>query len=282
MTCLVKVRFISNDIKNNGGSHILNDFSIINREELEKLKQVMPKNVSVELDSDGDIHEYMDRNREFTTEFVEYLYSLRFMPDNVFQEIMRIGDPKDKNGASLSFSFAKTGHIFSVEQLIKLRNPTGYENEETVAHWMANRGHVFTVDELLQLGNPPDLQGQTVAHWMVERNNFFNADEIIRLGNPYDSLGETLAHYVAYHGGKFTIEEILKMKNPSDNFGHTVAHILVETDPHYFTIDELLQLGDPINDKGESISSMMTSRGHYFTDEDYKKLNGIKRQGNTA
>ena len=118
-----------------------------------------------------------------------------------FQEILQLNNPSDRFSATLAHWLTFTGQKFTLEELLRLGNPSieydegdfydyGYDfsveitiaqisqeedyskrryilhNGATIAHIMAREGHRFTDEEIARLGNPKDKMGLTIKDWM--------------------------------------------------------------------------------------------------------------------
>ncbi len=87
---------------------------------------------------------------------------------------------------TVAFQMASTGCFFSIENLVRYKNPACRGNW-TVAHEMAKQGYVFSVEDLELLGNPADNRNLTIQDVMALQNNLSsveNKQTFIENGEP--------------------------------------------------------------------------------------------------
>lgn len=202
MTCLVRVEISRKNTK------ILGSSLVLTIKELDKLLSQIDGNETFNIDiindSTDELHKYLDKNKDFIYENVKYLHETN--RQNIFDEILKCGNPSDNNGLSLAHGIVKIGYEFTIEQLFQLGNIAD-DNGETIAHIMANKGYAFTLNEILRLGNPVDNYGYTLSHWMASKGHRFTVGEILELKNPISNNGETIAFCMIMNRYEFTADE---------------------------------------------------------------------------
>lgn len=282
MACLVKVTLKT--LEKDGGSRILSSFAVP-MHQYKEIKNSLPETSKnfVDLDFNDNLHRIYNHHAMIQPDYLNDFLK----KENLFDEIVKAGNPSEKSGWTLAHYMAVSGKIFTVDEIIDLGNPIT-TNGQTIAHLMAKSGHVFSLDEILKLGNAADINGQTIAHFVASPMNnksknpdVFTFDEIIQLGNPKNNLNETVAHLMADNGHIFSIDELIQLGNPSrfvmeDFFDGTIAHAMADNG-YIFSFDELMKLRTLPSFRPEEVQtlwiSMKRKKKHYSSEE--LKLLGI-------
>lgn len=239
MSCLVRVKYIQDDMIKNGGSIICSPSVILMRKEFDKIKDDVVRSNSLDVDETENIHKYMTKTMKFSERFIDKL--LKTTRDEILNEILSLGNPSDRQGNTLAHSIVLHGHLFTFEEIICLKNVSNKFNT-TLAHLTAKLGYVFTSEQIMKLNNPQGDYGRTIAHNMVIYNNHrFTVDDLVKMNNMPDKYGLTIAHYMARYGHIFTVDEILKLENPSANNKETIADNM-EFNGYQFTKEDKIKL----------------------------------------
>ena len=195
-------------------------------------------------------------------------------------ELLQIEDRSwNIHGASIAHNMAEKGHFLSFDDLMRLGNPKDIY-KVSVAHVMVQKGHNFTVEQILMLGDDRDIQGLSTSLLMVKNGHQFSFEEIMLLKNPKDKQGATLAHWMARYGHRFTIEELIEMGNPDIDYAENDI-------VNYFDMDHGGIVGHMDEEKeynaktyilhnGGTVAHIMAREGHRFTDEEIQKLGNPK------
>ena len=183
------------------------------------------------------------------------------------EDILELGNPANFNGETVAHASAKAGRGFTPEEIRRLNDPRDLQGA-SIQMAMAQSIHPPTVEDLLVMGNMPDHTGWTPAHMIAltfrkYHNQPLTVSELVWLGNPPDGSGVTPAHVQASAGYFFDINELIILRNPADQDGNTVAHYIVQADINWFggnyhgrnifSEDDLICIGNPANNAGETV-----------------------------
>ena len=125
----------------------------------------------------------------------------------------------------LSIWMVKSGHYFNIDEIIRLGNPNDRWGA-TLAHWQARYGYQFEIDDLIRLGDCRiHFKDDDVVWTDYSSGNMYWTIADISVDEQYDRKtellhnGATVAQIMAREGYKFTDEEIERLGNPRDAAG---------------------------------------------------------------
>lgn len=125
----------------------------------------------------------------------------------------------------LSIWMVKSGHFYSIDEIIRLGNP--YDRwGATLAHWQARYGYQFEIDDLIRLGNCRiHFKDDDVVWTDYSSGNMYWTISDISVDEQYDRKtellhnGATIAHIMAREGYRFIDEDIQRLGDPRDAAG---------------------------------------------------------------
>jgi hypothetical protein len=165
-------------------------------------------------------------------------------------------------GLKLAYLLVHKGYRFTVDQLEIMGDSAGGYFGRTLSLEMASHGYPFTVEEVVRLKNPKDDFDATLAHWLAAFGKTFSVDEILSLGNPVIRYSEDeIYDYDIERAMSWCISEISQEKEYASrqnllHNGATIAHIMAR-EGHRFSDDEIYKLGNPKDMAGLTIKSWM-------------------------
>lgn len=200
MNCLFKI----SKIKEN--TNQIGCVAILTQKELDKLKEteLNGQYSTFQVIQDEDLHTYFDKYKSFKDNAIQELMKMKH--SDLFQFILKIGNPADNDGSTIAHEIVKNGFVFSFDELLQLGNPSNNYGW-TIAHFEIDKGLDFSFEEIMKLGNPQNNGGHTIAHFLADSGHIFSVDELIQLGNPPDNGGFTVAYYMTRSGHNFSDED---------------------------------------------------------------------------
>lgn len=240
----------------------------VNNDHLEKReKEISAMNSEtkfVNIDYRDAHHIFTKRGLDFKKEYI--LSFLKMSHAEMFDEIVRVGNPEIQNGIFLSetvITQSENVHTFFTYDEIKvLRNHPVMHNVQTLAHLVANNRYLFSLEELMDMGYLRDILGFPVEHYMIRNGHNFSINELkVLFARQSENNGNTTTNLVhemiTYNNYMFSMEDIENLENiVNKSNGFTIAHVMANKG-HNFSESEIRRLGNPKTKRGETIKDIM-------------------------
>jgi hypothetical protein len=205
-----------------------------------------------------------------------------------FDDLIKLGNPVERFGASLAHRMAEHGFEFTLDEIFEIdkrrsvacttvKNVQRYTTED-ILKIMAKHGHEFTIEEILKIDQYFEPDDFTFSLWLVSNFHKFNFDDLIKLGNPEDRFGASLAHWMAFNGYRFSLQElnIIGSLVISYTKKHLCEEDIIFGGWYDLNENETYQQKRYILHNGATVAHIMAREGYQFTDEEIEQLGNPK------